>query len=305
VSINVNAMDAHKHGAVPVVADAQAALQALDAALTGARFDGTRIESARAAWLDARASLVARATEARAAPPSASAASPPALSQAAIIDIVNEHCARAPSLVVHAAGGIPGDIHKLWRSARHDDYHSEYGYSCMGYEIAGALGAKIARPEAEVYALLGDGSYLMLANELLTAIQEHVKITVIVVDNHGYQCIHNLQRGTGGRSFGNEFRARNGAALDGDVVRVDFVQSAQALGATAFTATTASELERALTDARALSTSAFIYVPIAEPSNLPGSSWWDVPPPEVSGVPSVQQARRDYDEARRKQRFHY
>jgi 3D-(3,5/4)-trihydroxycyclohexane-1,2-dione acylhydrolase (decyclizing) len=224
-----------------------------------------------------------------------------ALSQARVLDVVN--ASMGPNAtVVHAAGGIPGDIHKLWLSKSATDYHSEYGYSCMGYEVAGALGVKLADPTREVYALLGDGSWLMLANELLTSVQEKAKITVVLLDNHGYQCIHNLQRGTGGKSFGNELRARSGRGVEGDVVAVDFVKNAASLGARAFTATTDSELERALAAARQEEGSAFIYVPLAYPSQLPGSAWWDVPVAEVSAIPSVQEARAAYERAHKNQR---
>ncbi len=135
---------------------------------------------------------------------------------------------------MHAAGGLPGDLHKLWRSRGDGDYHSEYGYSCMGYEIAGALGVKMARPDREVYAVLGDGSYLMLNHEIVTSLQEGHKITVVLLDNHGYQCIHNLQRSCGSGGFGNEFRHRDPGSgrLTGENVTVDFVANADEPGRT-------------------------------------------------------------------------
>jgi 3D-(3,5/4)-trihydroxycyclohexane-1,2-dione acylhydrolase (decyclizing) len=288
ISINVNAIDAHKHGALALVGDAKAALHELATALAGHRFDLADVERVRGAWLQTRAELVSTST----------------ITQAEVIALINELVGKHAT-VVHAAGGIPGDIHKLWLSRDHDDYHSEYGYSCMGYEVAGALGVKLARPEREVYALLGDGSWLMLANELLTSVQENAKITCVVLDNHGYQCIHNLQRGTGGRSFGNEFRQRTSTRLEGEPVAVDFVKYAESLGARAFTAQTRSGLVTALDAAAKETRSCFIYVPLAAPSQLPGFAWWDVPPAEVSGVASVNTARRAYDEAVRKRRFHY
>ena len=139
---------------------------------------------------------------------------------------------------MHAAGGLPGDLHKLWRSRGDGDYHSEYGYSCMGYEIAGALGVKMARPDREVYAVLGDGSYLMLNHEIVTSLQEGHKITVVLLDNHGYQCIHNLQRSCGSGGFGNEFRQRDAGTgrLTGENVTVDFVANARAWARRAFAA---------------------------------------------------------------------
>jgi 3D-(3,5/4)-trihydroxycyclohexane-1,2-dione acylhydrolase (decyclizing) len=293
IAINVNAFDAAKHGAVPLVADARLALEELAKALEGWRVPaayGAEIASAREDWAKTREELT-RSLDGR-------------LTQAEVIRVLNDE-AGPGSTVVHAAGGIPGDIHKLWRAREPDDYHSEYGYSCMGYEVAGALGVKLAHPERDVYALLGDGSYLMLSQELLTSIQEGAKITVVLLDNHGYQCIHNLQRGSGSRSFGNEFRARRGGRLDGETLTVDFVQNARSLGARTFTATTAAELSRALREARAVPTSCLIYIPLESSAGLPGTSWWDVPISEVSSSASVREKREAYEEAKKKQRFYY
>ncbi|MBI1944934.1 MAG: 3D-(3,5/4)-trihydroxycyclohexane-1,2-dione acylhydrolase (decyclizing) [Deltaproteobacteria bacterium] len=291
VSINVNAFDAHKHGAAPVVADAHFALSALTEALAGTRFETAHVAAARDAWRTERAALCR---------PTASGA----LSQAEVIEVLNRR-AGPGSTVVHAAGGLPGDLHKLWQSTDARDYHSEYGYSCMGYEVAGALGVKLAEPAREVFALLGDGSFLMMANELVTSVQEGRKITVVLLDNHGYQCIHNLQRGCGGRSFGNEFRTRADGGLVGEPVAVDFAKIAASLGTVTFTATTRAELEHALDAAKREATSCFLYVPLQEPSRLPGSSWWDVPIAEVSEQPDAKRARAEYLSALGKRRFYY
>jgi len=293
IALNVNAFDAAKYGALPLVGDARLALEELTKALEGWRIApgyGAELASAREEWARTREDLT-RSPDGR-------------LTQAEVIRVLNDE-AGPGSTIVHAAGGIPGDIHKLWRAKEPDDYHSEYGYSCMGYEIAGALGVKLARPEREVYALLGDGSYLMLSQELLTSIQEGAKITVVLLDNHGYQCIHNLQRGSGSRSFGNEFRARKGGRLEGEPLAVDFVQNAQSLGAKTFTATTAAELSRALREAKALPASCLIYIPLEASAGLPGTSWWDVPIAEVSSSASVREKHAAYEEAKKKQRFHY
>ncbi|KFE63900.1 3D-(3,5/4)-trihydroxycyclohexane-1,2-dione acylhydrolase (decyclizing) [Hyalangium minutum] len=293
IALNVNAFDAAKHGALPLVGDARLALEELTKALEGWRIlasYGTEIASVREEWAEVREQLT-RSLDGR-------------LTQAEVIRVLNEE-AGPGSTIVHAAGGIPGDIHKLWRAKEPDDYHSEYGYSCMGYEIAGALGVKLARPEREVYALLGDGSYLMLSQELLTSIQEGAKITAVLLDNHGYQCIHNLQRGSGSRGFGNEFRARKGPKLEGEHLPVDFVQNAQSLGAKTFTATTAAELSHALREAKNQPTSCLIYIPLEGSAGLPGTSWWDVPIAEVSSSSSVREKHAAYEEAKKKQRFHY
>jgi 3D-(3,5/4)-trihydroxycyclohexane-1,2-dione acylhydrolase (decyclizing) len=293
IALNVNAFDAAKHGAVPLVGDARLGLDELTRALEGYRVPSTyeaEIAASREEWARTRDELT-RSPDGR-------------LTQAEVIRVLNDE-AGPGATIVHAAGGIPGDIHKLWRAKEPDDYHSEYGYSCMGYEIAGALGVKLARPEREVYALVGDGSYLMLSQELLTSVQEGAKLTVVLLDNHGYQCIHNLQRGSGGRSFGNEFRARRGGRLEGEVLAVDYVKNAESLGAKTFTATTAGELSRALREARAVPSSCLIYVPLESSAGLPSTSWWDVPISEVSTVPSVREKRAAYEAARKKQRFHY
>jgi 3D-(3,5/4)-trihydroxycyclohexane-1,2-dione acylhydrolase (decyclizing) len=226
--------------------------------------------------------------------------------QSEVIRVLNE-CCDERSTVVHASGGIPGDIHKLWRGKATTDYHSEYGYSCMGYEIAGALGVKLADPRREVYAFLGDGSYLMLNHEIVTAQQEGAKITVVLNDNHAFGCIHGLQRACGGRSFGNEFRhrARGSARLEGATVAVDYAANARSLGATVFSAHDAASLREALIAARSETNTCLIYVPVSSDSVMQGFSWWDVPPAEVSGLASVRAARRRYEQALQKQRFHY
>jgi len=297
IGLNIGATDAAKNGALSLVGDARATLAALKRALRGWRAPaahGRQVAAARRAWEPQWAAMVH--------PPRRSPDG--LLYQSQVIRVLNEFC-DADSTVVHAAGGIPGDIHKLWRGKSDTDYHSEYGYSCMGYEIAGALGVKLAAPEREVYAFLGDGSYLMLNHEIVTAVQEGVKLTVVLNDNHGYGCIHSLQRACGGRSFGNEFRFRQGRGgrLEGDPLPVDFVGNARSLGAVVFTAGDEASLRQALTEARRSPRTCLIYIPISSRSVMAGFSWWDVPPAEVSGVPTVRAARRKYDRARRQGRY--
>jgi 3D-(3,5/4)-trihydroxycyclohexane-1,2-dione acylhydrolase (decyclizing) len=295
VAVQIDPRDAHKHGALPLVGDARIVLEALGEALAGWTVsEGYRREVAdyRSAWELMRAELVATRDE---------AATP--LLQGEVIGIVNE-LAGTNATIVHAAGGLPGDLHKLWQCRDAHDYHSEYGYSCMGYEIAGAVGVKLARPERDVYALVGDGSYLMLHTEIVTALQEGLKITVVLIDNGGYQCIHGLQRHSGGRSFGNEFRRRDGSRLDGDFVPVDFAANARSLGAAAWRAETAAQLRAALEAARLETRAGLIHV-LVEPRALPGYAWWDVPTAEVSAVASVQEARSQYERNLERQRFHY
>ena len=298
VSVNVNAGDAAKHGALPLVADARAALADLATALTGHRIAAEydqAIADARSEWAEARENIL------RPAPVAGRL-----LHQAEVIRVLND-AVGAKSVIVHAAGGLPGDLHKLWRSRGNGDYHSEYGYSCMGYEIAGALGVKMACPEREVYAVIGDGSYLMLNHEIVTAVQEGRKITIVLLDNHGYQCIHNLQRSCGSGGFGNEFRARDAESgrLTGENVTVDFVANARSLGAAAFAATTEDELVRALGEARKETRTCIVYVPIEPKTPIPGYSWWDVPVSGESQSSDVQTARRAYQKALRARRFYY
>lgn len=299
IGVNVHAADAVKHGALPLVGDARATLAALRRALTRWSVPTTHrraIAAARVAW--------EKPWRAMTQPPKPSADGLLYVSQ--VIRVLNEYT-DARSTVVHAAGGIPGDIHKLWRSKSSTDYHSEYGYSCMGYEIAGAVGVKLADPKREVYALLGDGSYLMLSQEIVTAVQEGLKITMVLTDNHGFGCIHNLQRGSGGRSFGNEFRHRTDTRgrLEGEPVAVDFMANARSLGATVFFAQDEASLKTALISARAAKGTCLIYVPVTPGSVMQGFSWWDVPPAQVSGIASVQAARASYEQALKKQRFYY
>ncbi len=295
IGVNIHPADARKHGAVPLVGDARTILVQLTRGLAGWRVPAahrTAIQRARAAWQKTRAELVGPQRG--------------GLTQAEAINAVNEACGTTGT-VVHAAGGIPGDIHRLWRSQASNDYHSEYGYSCMGYEIAGALGVKLADPDREVYAFLGDGSYLMLHTEIVTAVQEGLKITVVLLDNHGYGCIHNLQRGSGGKSFGNEFRGRvlQTGRLEGDPLAIDFVQNAASLGAITYRATTATELQQALEAARKDTGTVLIYVPVRADVKLPGTAWWDVPMAATSAVPGVRAARAAYDHAKKKQRYYY
>ncbi len=298
VSVNVNAADAAKHGALPLVADARAALADLAAALAGHRvapdYDQA-IAEARAEWADARERILHPARRAGSL-----------LHQAEVIRILNDACGPR-SVIVHAAGGLPGDLHKLWRSRGDGDYHSEYGYSCMGYEIAGALGVKMARPDREVYAVLGDGSYLMLNHEIVTSLQEGHKITVVLLDNHGYQCIHNLQRSCGSGGFGNEFRRRDSGSGPPDRRERDRRLRGQraSLGARAFAAGTEEELVRALDQARQETRTCLVYVPVEPTTPLPGYSWWDVPVAAESESAEVQAARRAYQKALRSRRFYY
>ena len=299
VSINVASRDAFKFGALPLVGDARATLDALREGAAAAKVRtsadyGDRVESLKAEW-DAAVDGI-RAVE-----------TPENLTQANVIGIVNE--ASGPrDVVVCAAGGMPGDLLKLWRPVDPKGYHLEYGFSCMGYEIAGGLGVKMADPSREVFVMVGDGSYLMLHTEIVTSLEEGQKIIVVVVDNSGYQCIRNLQMSTGSPSYGNELRYRDPKTgiLDGPYIPIDFAANAASLGAVAMRAESETELREALERAKQETTTTVIHVPVQKHANVPGfESWWDVPVAEVSSVATVREAREEYVENEAKERFFY
>jgi 3D-(3,5/4)-trihydroxycyclohexane-1,2-dione acylhydrolase (decyclizing) len=192
--------------------------------------------------------------------------------------------------VVAAAGGLPGELHKLWRATGPDSYHVEYGYSCMGYEIAGGLGVKLALPARDVFVLVGDGSYLMMNSEIATAVALGLKLVIVVLDNRGYGCINRLQRACGGESYNN---------LLGDAPAVDFVAHARALGAEAARAADLNGLRAALGHAmQAQRTSVIVIETDPQHATAAGGAWWDVPVADVSTSPEVQDAGRRYRQQR-------
>lgn len=299
LSININAMDAHKAGSFALVADAWETLLGLTPLLQA---QGYRTDTA---YGDLTETLIGKWHAAVDEQRAGIAGIP--LTQAQTIGIVN-NATEPTDVVVCAAGGMPGDLLKLWRPLDPKGYHVEYGFSCMGYEIAGGLGVKLADPEREVFVMVGDGSYLMMNTELVTSIAEGKKINLIVVDNSGFQCIRGLQMSCGSPSFGNELRFRNPATnrLDGELVPIDFANNGASLGAVAFSASTSAELEAALEQARLETRSTVIHVRVDKDIQVPGyDSWWDVPVAEISGQAGVQHALDAYDEAKEKQRFLY
>ncbi len=299
IGLNVVPMDAVKLGALPLVADARAGICALWDALrpTGHRTDGAYGERVRAL----KAEWDAAVDEQRAV------AGGELLTEANAIGIVNE--ASGPrDVVVCAAGGLPGDLLKLWRPLDPKGYHLEYGYSCMGYEIAGGLGAKMADPEREMYVMVGDGSYLMMHTEIVTSIQEGYKLVIVLLDNSGFQCIRGLQESAGSPSFGNELRYRDPATgrLTGPPVPIDFVKNAESLGAAAYFAADRAELERALAAAKQETKTVLIHVPIDPDARVPSyEGWWDVPVAEVSEQVGVREALARYRENKERQRFYH
>ena len=294
VCLNVDGRDAHKQSALPLVADARVGLDELAAALSGWQADQeyrTFVREQAARW-DA---VVAEAYHLGHGPLPA---------QSEVIGAVNE--ASGPQdVVVCAAGSMPGDLHKLWRTRDPSGYHVEYGYSCMGYEIAGGLGVKMAAPERDVYVLVGDGSYLMLSSELVTSIQEGIKLIVVLVQNHGFQSIGSLSRSVGVAGFGTRYRYRDpeSGQLDGDILPVDLAANAASLGAHVIRVTSVAELREALAAAQAWAGTAVIHIETDPTVPAPDSgAWWDVPVAEVSGLEATRAARAEYERSRRGQR---
>jgi 3D-(3,5/4)-trihydroxycyclohexane-1,2-dione acylhydrolase (decyclizing) len=294
VSVNVTSFDAAKLAGVVVVGDARVALEMLLERLgTWAVDDGYRSRSSQLAarWN----SLVDEAF---------GATGDGALPQSAVIGAVNEFSAPT-DVVICAAGSMPGDLHKLWRARDPKGYHVEYGYSCMGYEIAGGLGAKMACPERDVYVLVGDGSYLMMSQELVTAVQEGIRITVVLVDNHGFASIGNLSESVGVERFGTEYRYRNRETgmLEGDYLPIDFPANAASLGARVFRAGSLDDLRAALAKSRVEEGPVLIYVETDPFSRAPdSSSWWDVPVAETSVLDGTARARSTYESEKKQQR---
>jgi 3D-(3,5/4)-trihydroxycyclohexane-1,2-dione acylhydrolase (decyclizing) len=293
VNVNVSEFDAGKQSAMPLVGDARITLEELQGLLSGFRVEEcyrTQMERFRDAW----EKEVDRIYCLNVGTP---------ISQGEVIGVVNE-VSGPHDVVVCAAGSLPGDLHKLWRTREPNGYHLEYGYSCMGYEIAGGMGVKMAAPDREVYVLVGDGSYLMMAQEIVTAAQEGCKLNIVVLDNHGFSSIGGLSRACGNRGMGTEYRYRRNGKLEGDRVPVDFVANAQSLGAHAVRARTREELRTALHEARRRSDTSVVVIETAYDQHVPGyESWWDVPIAEVSEVEAVRAAREKYVKAREKQRI--
>ncbi|MDQ2915056.1 MAG: thiamine pyrophosphate-dependent enzyme, partial [Chloroflexota bacterium] len=233
----------------------------------------------------------------------------PLPAQSEVIGAVNEFSGRT-DVVVCAAGSMPGDLHKLWRTRDRKQYHVEYGYSCMGYEIAGALGVKLADPAREVYSLVGDGSYLMLSEAIVTSLQERAKLVVVLVDNHGFASIGALSRSLGTDGFGTQFRESTHGlrGLDSErdpapYLRVDFAANAESLGAHVIRARDISEFREALAGARKVERTVVIQIEVDRYVSVPGyESWWDVPVAATSEAASVRDARDGYAKAKRKQR---
>jgi 3D-(3,5/4)-trihydroxycyclohexane-1,2-dione acylhydrolase (decyclizing) len=297
VNVNVAAFDVAKHAAVGVVADAREALVALGEALSGWHIDDvyrTQATELAQEWDD----TVSRAY---------ALGHGPLPAQSEVIGVVND-VSDPRDVVVCAAGSMPGDLHKLWRTRDPKGYHVEYGYSCMGYEIAGGLGIRIACPDRDVFVMVGDGSYLMMAQELVTAVQEHLKIIVILVQNHGFASIGELSDAVGAQRFGTWYRYRNpeSGRLDGGVLPVDLAANAESLGVRVLRAKTIAEFRSAVQEAKKSDTDGPVMVHVETDPLVPApssESWWDVPVAEVAELSATRDARRTYAENKSNQRL--
>ena len=301
VNINIADFDGHKHAGLALVGDARATLVALDKRLASWTVDSAHREltaNLRAEWDQEVNRLYHLGHD-------------PLPAQSEVIGAVNE-LAGPRDVVVCAAGSMPGDLHKLWRTRDPKGYHVEYGYSTMGYEIAGGLGVKLADPEREVYVMVGDGSYLMMAQEIVTSIQEDLKLTVVLVDNQGFASIGALSRSKGTAGFGTRYRHRKDGSIgddsgahDGDALPVDLALNAQGLGAHVIRARSVDELRDALVAAKSIDQTVVIHVPTDRYEGVPDyGSWWDVPVAEVSDSAEVRKARAEHEEGAARRRWY-
>ncbi|MCH7494853.1 MAG: 3D-(3,5/4)-trihydroxycyclohexane-1,2-dione acylhydrolase (decyclizing), partial [Candidatus Marinimicrobia bacterium] len=296
IGINVAPFDAGKQSALMLVGDAKATLERLNQMLSEKSYSVSpdyeeTIQKLISEWHKESDRIFSPGNGEK-------------VSQGEIIGILNEFMTDKDTLVC-AAGSLPGDLHKLWRAENGDQYHMEYGYSCMGYEIAGGLGVRFAKEEGDVFVMVGDGSYLMMHTEIVTSLQEDKKLIIILVDNHGYGSIDGLSKSLGSMGFGNKLRRRDPKTgkLTGDFLEIDFVENVISLGAEGIRAGTREEFNSALKKARENEKTTAIIIEL-EPSDVPGyESWWDVPIAEVSEMQTVQQARKEYEEKVKKERY--
>ncbi|MCG8423535.1 MAG: 3D-(3,5/4)-trihydroxycyclohexane-1,2-dione acylhydrolase (decyclizing) [Proteobacteria bacterium] len=304
IGLNVAAFDAGKHGSAALVCDAERGLDMLSTQLGDYRSPAVWQDSLSRGmeqWNQVVDRVTAAPDEERTTGDPDNTVARELPSDAQVLGAVNRR-AGPSSIVVCAAGGLPGELHKLWRTPRPGGYHLEYGYSCMGYEIAGGMGVKMARPDSEVYVLVGDGSYLMLNSEIATSVMLGHKLIIVILDNRGFGCINRLQRECGGESFNNLFE--HVATGEHGVTRIDFAAHAAALGARSEKVSALSQLDAALQRARASDRTYAIVIdtdPLPEPYE--GGAWWDVPVAEVSPRRQVNEARKAYEKAIIKQRI--
>lgn len=292
VNVNIASFDAHKYSGIPLVGDARVAIQALDEGLTGFRVPAEHQEKAARLNRDWQVEVDRYSN----------LGNTPLPSQGEVVGAVNA-AAEPEDVVVSSAGSLPNDLQKLWRSRDPKSYHVEYGYSCMGYEIPGGLGVKMAAPDREVFVMVGDGSYMMMPSEIVTAVQEGIKLIIVLIQNHGFASVGALSRRLGVEGFGAAYRSRGeDGLLSGERLPVDLAANAASFGADVIRATTIDEVRDALSKARAATNTTVIHVETDPEVYVPRFQWWDVAIAEVSTSDTVGEARTVYDEERAKSR---
>ncbi|HZL10824.1 MAG TPA: 3D-(3,5/4)-trihydroxycyclohexane-1,2-dione acylhydrolase (decyclizing) [Prolixibacteraceae bacterium] len=296
ININITEFDAHKHNALALTGDAKVILEELAEKLGSYKVDDTyrkKVADFNKGWDE-------KVTEAYRVEKS------DVPSQAEVIGAVNTF-SDANDVVLCASGSAPGDLHKLWRTRNSKGFHLEYGNSCMGYEISGGLGAKMAFPDREIYVILGDGGYLMMPSEIITSLQERYKLTIILIDNNGFASIGGLSKSIGSEGFGTKYLYRDDASgkLEGEPLPVDLAMNAQSLGAKVYKTTNIASFNEALKNAKNEEQTTVIYIETVPERKMAGygHAWWDVPIAEVSESESVQKAYENYTEQKKKQRY--
>lgn len=295
ININITEFDSFKHGALPLVGDAKAILEEIDSQLLDFEVSSKyrrKVESFNQSWEDFVSEIYAEKNEV------------PAF-QGEVIGAINTF-SEAKDILICAAGSLPGDLHKLWRTSHPKGFHLEYGYSCMGYEIAGGLGAKMASPDSEIYVMVGDGSYLMMSQEIVTSIQERQKLTVVLLNNDGYSSIGSLSSSLGSEGFGTYYRYRNEESnqLDGDLLPIDYAANAASMGAYVIKATNIEEFKAALTKAKTIDYTTVIYIEVDRKKGVPGFAWWDVAVAEVSEKEAVEESLENYRKNKKTQKYY-
>ncbi len=295
ININITEFDSFKHGALPLVGDAKAILEAINTQLDDFKVAdayGKKVVNFNTSWDDYVSEVY---TERNVVP----------AFQGEVIGAVNTF-SDANDIMVCAAGSLPGDLHKLWRTRNPKGFHLEYGYSCMGYEIAGGLGAKMAHPDSEVYVLVGDGSYLMMAQEIVTSVQEKKKLTIVLLNNDGYASIGGLSSSLGSEGFGTYYRYRNEETnqLDGGLLPIDYAANAASMGAYVIKAANVTELNAALKKAKTIDQTTLIYIEVDRKKGIPGYAWWDVAVAEISKKEAVTASYETYQENKKTQKYY-
>ena len=295
INLNVTEFDSFKHGAIPLVGDAKITLEYINERLGDYQVDAaykSKIETLNKEWDEFVDSIYEEKNDS------------PAF-QGEVIGAVNNFI-NPKDIVLCAAGSLPGDLHKLWRTQDPKGFHLEYGYSCMGYEVAGGLGAKMARPDNEVYVMVGDGSYLMMSQEIVTSIQEKVKMTIILLNNDGYSSIGSLSNAVGSDGFGTYYRYRNEETnqLDGEKLPINFAANAASMGAYVIKTKNVSELKEALKEAKGIDRTTVIYIDVDRKKGVPGFTWWDVPIAEVSEKDAVKKSLETYTQNKKTQKYY-